>query len=697
MPYRAELDGLRAIAVLSVILFHVGFEAFSGGFVGVDVFFVMSGYLITGSLVTAMAAGSFSLLDFYERRVRRILPALFLVVLVSLGLAWLWLRPADMADFARSLVAVPTFSSNVVFWLDSGYWGAANELKPLLHTWTLAIEAQFYVLFPLYLMGMARFHPRWAIRVLMMIMAMSFTIAQWGAYTVPVANFFLLPSRLWELVLGALVAFWQRYQRPVIYVPFSYPSVNQVLGQEVLGLLGVLMIGYAVFTFDATVPFPSVFALIPTIGTSLVILFAWRQTWVGKLLSTSGLVHLGTISYSLYLWHYPLLAFARHRTLTAPSEWLLLGLCGAALPLAYLTWRYVEQPFRNNSLISRRAIVLFWLMGSLALIEVGLTGQFTQGFSDRAARRSASYQIERVFTLKAINRLQASSIAQFFMQPAINQIQRTATDAPWNPQTRWELTQGFGLSTTCDGRFILSSACRTSDEPEILVWGDSFAMHLVPGILESNPNAKLIQVTKSVCGPFFDVAPIAEPEYPVRWARECLAFTSDLRAWLQDNRSVKYAVLSSPFSEYLLEDQKLLLRNGDVVTSSIELAMQELDNTLDELKALGINPIVFAPPPTNDVDLGRCLTRADWLGMPLSRCNYQTAAISPSRVRVYGVLDRIQQKHRVFRLDELVCRDAWCQTHFDDVLIYRDGSHLSDEGSAALGKKHNFYDIITGG
>jgi peptidoglycan/LPS O-acetylase OafA/YrhL len=161
VKYRREIDGLRAVAVVPVILFHAGYSAFSGGYVGVDVFFVISGYLITTIILAEKEKGTFSLVNFYERRARRILPALFFVMLVSLLPAWLWMTPSDMTRFSRSLVAVSTFSSNILFWLESGYWGTANELKPLLHTWSLAVEEQFYILFPLYLILMWRFRKRW--------------------------------------------------------------------------------------------------------------------------------------------------------------------------------------------------------------------------------------------------------------------------------------------------------------------------------------------------------------------------------------------------------------------------------------------------------------------------------------------------------------------------------------------------------
>ena len=382
MKYRPEIDGLRSLAVIPVIFFHAGFDVFSGGYVGVDVFFVISGYLITTIILAEKERGTFSLVNFYERRARRILPALFLVMLVTLPFAWLWLTPSEMKDFSRSLVAVSTFTSNILFWLESGYWGAANELKPLLHTWSLAVEEQYYVLFPLFLMMMWRFRKRWILSSFMVIAATSLAIAQWGAYNIPTANFFLLHTRVWELAIGASIAFYFLYRKQTIRTLLSHKSVD-----EALGLVGLLLIGYAVYEFDETIPFPSFYTLIPTTGAGLIILFSSSQTLIGRLLGTKLLVSIGLISYSAYLWHQPLFAFARHRTLTEPSELLFMVLALLSFPLAYLSWRYVEKPFRTKGVFSRKTIFTFAVVGSAFFITVGLTGHLTDGWPGRMDER----------------------------------------------------------------------------------------------------------------------------------------------------------------------------------------------------------------------------------------------------------------------------------------------------------------------
>ncbi|MGP1386509.1 MAG: acyltransferase family protein [Thainema sp.] len=705
MKYRAEIDGLRALAVISVILFHAGFRYFSGGFVGVDVFFVISGYLITTIVVSEIEQDTFSLINFYERRARRILPALFLVVFVSLIFSWFWLRPPDMKDFSQSLIAIPYFLSNILFWLESGYWGTANELKPLLHTWTLAIEAQYYFIFPLYLMLIWRFHKRQLFNSLLFITAISFLLSQWGAYNLPSANFFLLPTRWWELALGASLALFVLQKQAV----YSHLCKKNIVN-EALGWIGLTAIIYSVIVFDETVPFPSFFALIPTVGTGLIILFTTSQTRVGQLLSTKYLVRIGLISYSAYLWHQPLFVFARHRSLTEPSQFLIIMLIILVFPLAYLSWKYIEKPFRSTSRISKKAIFLFWLVGSVIFIEVGIAGYITDGFVSRVPEEAQP--IERLIGQINLNPTQQlNSLAQLVALDAIEQTKLAylgqTADRP-NPNHYSQLntvpepnqdpsdSYNYDFSMKCDGPLTWSADCRTSDEPEILIWGDSFAMHLVPGIMASNPNAQIIQMTMSVCGPFFDIAPVSEPDYPPRWSKECLVFTEEVRQWLKNNQTVKYAVLSSPFFQYLKEDKILVLRNGVHVTVNSDFVLEEFEKTLTELKSMGIIPVIFSPPPANGIDLGRCLASADWQGIELAKCDFKQDEMSQIRSMVYQFLDNISHKnYRVVRLDQLMCDGATCKTHIGSIGLYRDDGHLSSEGSAVLGKKYNFYEIIT--
>jgi peptidoglycan/LPS O-acetylase OafA/YrhL len=382
MDYRREVDGLRAVAVLAVMFFHAGFAQVSGGFVGVDVFFVISGYLITSLIQSERAQGRFSLAGFYERRARRILPALFCVLGACVPFAWLWLLPDQLKDFSNSLVRVLVFLSNVYFARDTGYFAAPAEEKPLLHTWSLAVEEQYYLAFPLLLALLARFGKRPLAGALALLALASLAFAVHESGVRPEKAFFDTRGRVWELLIGALLALGPasrglRAARPV---------------RELGSALGLGAILWAALRFDANTPSPSAYMLLPTLGTALLLLFASPGTLVGRLLGSKPVVAIGLISYSAYLWHQPLLAFARVRSLTLLSALERLSLVLAALALAAVSWRLVEQPFRDRQRVARRSLVRAALVTAAVLLAIGLAGKATHGFEARYAQRWQAIQ-----------------------------------------------------------------------------------------------------------------------------------------------------------------------------------------------------------------------------------------------------------------------------------------------------------------
>lgn len=362
MLYRKEVDGLRAIAVVSVILYHAGLEAVSGGFVGVDIFFVISGYLITSIIMKDLEAERFSIGNFYERRFRRILPALIFIELLCIPIAVLWLPTARLEEFANSLVAVSFFSSNILFWQESGYFGLDIPEKPLIHTWSLAIEEQYYLFFPLLMVFFWKLDKKKSLVVMIVSIAVvSFIVAEWASRNHPTANFYLIPSRAWELFIGSLTAIYLNKQA------VSDRSIN-----EVPAVFGLLLIMYSIVYFDKSTPFPGSYALVPTLGTALIILFATQKTSLNKLLSMKVLVGIGLVSYSAYLWHQPLFAFARVKSFDAPETSVFLMLSVVSVAMAYFSWRYVESPFRNKNFLKQKSVFMLSIISSLFIAIIGV-------------------------------------------------------------------------------------------------------------------------------------------------------------------------------------------------------------------------------------------------------------------------------------------------------------------------------------
>lgn len=361
--YRPEVDGLRALAVIPVILFHAGSEIFAGGFIGVDIFFVISGYLITLILVNDIEKGRFSLVTFYERRARRILPALALVSLLCIPPAWYWMTPGELEHFGGSLAALALFGSNIYFWLTTGYFTPGADELPLLHTWSLGVEEQFYLIFPLLLMAIWRYGPVRTWRVLLTLLLGSLLLAEWGWRHSEVANYFLLPTRAWELLVGSLLALQQ-----VRRMAGAAPEDGGRGGSY--ALLGLLLLAGSILYFDSGLPHPSLLTLIPIVGVALVIRFASPGNLAGRLLSARPLVALGLVSYSAYLIHQPLFVFARLSLLEPPGPLMMAGLSLLVIPLAWMSWRFVETPFRSGSQAGKGTLRL----AALSLCLIALAG-----------------------------------------------------------------------------------------------------------------------------------------------------------------------------------------------------------------------------------------------------------------------------------------------------------------------------------
>ena len=546
MKYRPEIDGLRTVAVVPVILFHAGFQLFSGGFVGVDIFFVISGYLITSIIVSDLEQGKFSLINFYERRARRILPALFFVLIACLPFAWMWLLPSDMKDFAKSLVAVSTFSSNILFWRETGYFATASELKPLLHTWSLAVEEQYYIFFPLFMMITWRFGRRWVLGLIAVAFVVSLGLGHWGALNKPDAAFFLLPTRAWELLVGVFAAFYLRD-----HLKFHHGLGRRI--HQALSLLGFLMVTYSIFVFDEGTAFPGLPALVPTVGAGLIIMFASQGTWVNRLLSTKGFVGIGLISYSAYLWHNPLMVFARHRSFTEPSHWLMGVLFIVALIMAYISWRFVERPFRNKQAISRNLVFSGSAVMAASMIFLGLAGHATEGF--------VANWLER----------QPLSVRNSY------QLIHTEKNGNNNDEVIRNINSDCRFATKTINSKIMEDLrhCRKMYGPGKVILGDSHGQDLFLEVLNSSKFPFIVGVTSGGCRPH---TPKPECQY------------EDFLSLIRENKDLFSLVVYEQAGFYLLRKRNSpgsrRMFTSVPMDSEIENIFVDKENSLKTLKYL---------------------------------------------------------------------------------------------------------------
>jgi len=360
--YRKEIDGLRAVAVLPVIFYHAGFPFFSGGYVGVDIFFVISGYLITSIIIQDLKLKTFSLMSFYERRMRRIIPALFFIIIFSLFFILLWASNKEVINYAESAFAAATFWSNILFWNEqSNYFSESIDLIPLIHTWSLSIEEQFYIFFPILLIILWKFGQKIIFLAVFFLIICSLLWAEYSSNYYPTSSFYLIFSRIWEILIGSLIAILISKKKQNI-------NFNNFVNQ-LLSLLGAILIVYSILKFDSLTRTPSLFTLIPIVGAGLIILFSVNGTILNSILSSRLISQVGLISYSTYLWHHIIFVIARFRSLDEISSLFMISLIFLSFILGYLTWKFIEKPFRNKEIISSNNFFYLVISGLFLIIS----------------------------------------------------------------------------------------------------------------------------------------------------------------------------------------------------------------------------------------------------------------------------------------------------------------------------------------
>ncbi len=459
LRYRPEIDGLRALAVIPVILFHFNIPGFHGGFVGVDIFFVISGYLITSLIMKELQEGTFSFLHFYERRIRRLVPAAVVVVTISYLLAYQIFLLEEFRSFGKSIVAFTLLHSNIHFFNSSGYFDTSSQLKPILHTWSLSVEEQFYVLFPPLLLLLFSKVRQYLFHLILLLFLLSLVVSIYTVSKHPDFAFYMLPSRAWELLLGAMLAVG------------IFPVIRRKLLSNAASLTGLAMIIVSMAIYDENTAFPGVAALLPCVGSALII---WansnRQDVSGKLFSWKPLVFIGVISYPLYLWHWPLFVFYRYVIDRNLYLYEAFGLVLVTFVLSYLTYRFIEQPVRQRRILSaRRPIFVSALAVSIAFIFVGRVTDLKRGFPERLPEGARTY---------AMGALDRDKYAHDCGDVSINRIHKQK---------------------------LCTIGQHKKAKPDFIIWGDSHANMLIPMIRQIADNRKLFGVfaTKSGCYPIF--------------------------------------------------------------------------------------------------------------------------------------------------------------------------------------------------
>jgi peptidoglycan/LPS O-acetylase OafA/YrhL len=646
--YRPDIDGLRAVAVLAVIAFHAGSGIVGGGFVGVDIFFVISGYLITRLIVQALESGSFSFLHFYDRRARRIVPAMALVIVATLVASSVILLPSDLARLGKHVVASAAFVANIPLFLDVGYFGPATGQLPLLHLWSLAIEEQLYLIHPLLLWGAWRWGGMRLARItLVSVLLLSLATAIWSMRAHPAAAFYLLPSRAWEFEIGALLA--------LHLVPPPSPRFAQ--GLAAAGLAAILA---AIFLYSSSTPFPGLTALLPCIGAAAII-HAGQQTQsstVARILSTRPIVAIGLISYSLYLWHWPIFtlwAYYLDRPL-APLE--VAVAITATLGLSILSWRFVEQPFRRTRgahLSPSRSLLVAG--GALLLIAAG-------GF--------------------VVHRLHG-------MPSRVPPVARAADAAR-------DDYDNLGRCDPSNGDKLFKTPCSVTTD--IFVWGDSHAGHFVPALRQIYGKQAVGQVWIGGCLPLPGVAArIGSPTdatLPVLAgirSEKCRQRNESLLKALLDRPNIRLVVLGGAWSLFTEENDGKMKRgrftvDGDpnaTTEKSRQLIARSLERTVRLFSGRGIEVLLLGDVPSYPKPPSRCLAVSAMWGRA-ENCGVDTAVARRHMAYSDALLTRLATLPHIhaFFPSHILCAGPQCAVRLGDIPVYRDTDHLTASAARAL-------------
>lgn len=644
LHYRADIDGLRAIAVLAVLLNHAGIRYFPGGFIGVDIFFVISGYLITTIIVREIDTNEFSLVTFYERRIRRIYPALFAVLLFTTITSAVLYDSYIFEDFSKSLIATTFFISNIYFWTQTGYFEGDTTLKPLLHTWSLAVEEQYYILFPLLVMLISRYFKAKRFQILAAIAFISFG---WNIYALQhnsSSAFYFAHLRAWELLIGSLLAL----------NPFS--TNPKPLLRNMISLVGFGMLSIPIFVYSKDTLFPGIAAAIPALGSAMIIYSGiTNSTVVNKVLSIPALVFIGQISYSLYLWHWPLINFTKQYFIQKLDRAELLLLLIITIALSTLSWKFIERPFRVKNQIGRSSVFLSAATVMVVAVMVGFVISFNNGFSNLQNDEPNPYE-DLVGIYEVCN----------FTNP--DNVDLTLEFCP------------LGVK---------------SQPSSFLVWGDSHAAALATGIsLSASQNGVTGQMIYGAgCPPILDIA--QNKKSP------CIDFNNYTFQYIKDHPELKTIILVARWAAWAEGSgykEKTTLKLIDLSSESSKgstnafLLQIGLSKTVDGLLAAGRNVVIVSQVPEVKFNV----PSSNFIALRTGRD--VNDIIAPSwdeylgrNQKVIRMFDEMQEIFdiQVIYPSDVLCNTIQCLVAIGETPLYADDNHLSLFGSEYISQIYN--------
>ncbi len=620
--YRPDIDGLRAVAVLAVVFYHFEIPGFRGGYVGVDIFFVISGYLITSLILEEISQQKFSILRFYDRRIRRILPALFFVLIVTLIAGFFILLPKDLETLGKSIVSVSVFASNFFFMRQSGYFDPDVSEFTLLHTWSLSVEEQFYVVWPILLMLLYRVQKSWVpIALLLGILMISLLIGEWLLHIDSEWDFFYFtPVRIWELVLGAILS-----------VNLIQRNFNSTV-KHMMSLSGFIMIVYAIFYFSRETKFPGINALIPCFGVALIIYSEAREsTLIGRMLSIRPIVFLGLISYSLYLWHWPIMSYLNYYIVDGINSFetgLVICFC---IVLSAFTWKFIEQPFRRRSgnLIASNVVILRGLALTGMLFGVGMLVYFQGGYPQRLSDNA----LKPITNNLSLHPFAHRCISNFTSKKPVDDCL-------------------FG-APSIDGSY------------QAVLWGDSHASHYMPVFkkLAEKNNWTIRQVSMYGCSPHLFTTPKSE-KY-----KTCPEFNQNVLNDVISKENIKLVIFAGRWTDYP-DEYKLIV------------------NTISKLKDSNKKILILGQVPEADFNPAKCLAMSIWHGWSERACDIsmesQVSKTFQNQNEYFRNLSEQDATIQVFLPEKYLCDDKYCVIENGGISFYKDNNHFHQLGSSYL-------------